>query len=133
MQRLLHIRPESQIEIWRAAVLSFSVPAWLSFILSDHSRGGATLGKRLWHVRVVDQRGQRLSLGRATGRTAIKLLPWELAHLVFVAAAASRMQMLLIVAANLLVLVYLAVAIATHGRRSIHDFAVGTVVVPTTR
>jgi uncharacterized RDD family membrane protein YckC len=31
---------------------------------------------------VVDTDGQRLSPGRSAGRTALKLVPWELAHFV---------------------------------------------------
>jgi uncharacterized RDD family membrane protein YckC len=137
LQRLLQVNPETELAMWRAAIFGFSVPSWAYFILGDSSWAGATLGKRLWRVHVVERQGRRLSLGRAAGRTSVKLLPWEMVHLVFVAAsggaAASRVQMILIVAANLLVLVYLAVAVATRGRRSIHDLAAGTIVVPAAR
>lgn len=124
--------PQDGIAIWRAAVLSFSLPAWTYFVLSDWSRSGTTLGKRLLNVSVTNAAGQRLSLTRAFVRTAIKLLPWELTHLVFVFATGSQQftipQQTLLIIANLLLVIYLAMVILTRGRRSIHDVLVGTTV-----
>ena len=124
--------PQDGVAIWRAAVLSFSLPAWTYFILSDWSRHGATLGKRLLNIAVTDTAGQRISLTRAFTRTAIKLLPWELTHMVFVFAPDSQQfaipQQTLLIIANLLLVIYLAVMILTRGRRSIHDVLVGTTV-----
>ena len=124
--------PQDGVMIWRAAVLSFSLPAWTYFVLSDWSRRGATLGKRLLNIAVADTTGQRISLVRAFTRTAIKLLPWELTHIVFVFALDSQQfaipQQTLLIIANLLLVIYLAVVILTRGRRSIHDVLVGTTV-----
>lgn len=41
---------------------------WLYFAFSESSLKGATLGKRLCGLRVVDLQGERISFGRATGR-----------------------------------------------------------------
>ncbi|MEM8531270.1 MAG: RDD family protein, partial [Chloroflexota bacterium] len=124
--------PQDGLAIWRAAVLSFSLPAWTYFVLSDWSRRGATLGKRLLNIAVTDMAGQRVSLTRAFVRTAIKLLPWELTHMVFVFAIGAQQftipQQTLLIIANLLLVIYLAVVILTRGRRSIHDVLVGTTV-----
>ncbi|NOK58864.1 MAG: RDD family protein [Chloroflexi bacterium AL-W] len=124
--------PQEGLAIWRAAVLSFSLPAWSYFILSHQSRRGATPGKRLLNVFVSDIAGQRISLGRAFARTAIKLLPWELTHMVLVFATNSQQftvpQQTLLIMANLLLVIYLAVVFLTRGRRSVHDFIADTLV-----
>src|SRR5262245_20710678 len=68
------------LEVWLAAVLVYSVPTWAYFVLSDRSARGATLGKRLFGLRVVRTTGERVGVARALARTAVKLLPWETAH-----------------------------------------------------
>ncbi len=121
--------PASGIQIWEATVLNFSIPAWLYFTLSDSLWGGQTLGKRLFRLKVTVAPGLPLSVPRALLRTAVKLLPWELAHIGgFALETTPAWQWTCIVLSNLLILVYLAVAIATHGRRSIHDWIARTEV-----
>lgn len=119
--------------IERTILWNFSLPAWLYFILSDTSRAGATLGKRLFKLQVRTLDNGRVSFWRALGRTAVKLLPWELVHISAFALSKdllqlSPVQMGGLVVANLLILVYLGVALVTKGRRSVHDFVAGTVV-----
>jgi uncharacterized RDD family membrane protein YckC len=57
------------------------LPVGAYFTLLESSPRGATLGKRRMHLRVVRLGGGRLSLGRALLRSAVKLLPWQLAHM----------------------------------------------------
>jgi hypothetical protein len=69
---------------------------------------------------------------RALARTAVKLLPWEAAHIfgfALAGAVSDVVQVSGLVAANVLVLVYFGMAAATGGRRSVHDYAVATRVV----
>lgn len=121
--------PESGVQIWQATLLNFSIPAWLYFTFSDSLWGGQTLGKRLLQLKVTDLSGLSLMVPRALLRTAVKLLPWELAHIGgFALANAPTVQWACIGLSNLLIVVYLAVAIATHGRRSIHDWIARTEV-----
>ncbi len=131
MARMTGLMPETHSQVWVATVLSFSIPAWLYFTLSDHSRLGATLGKRLLKLRVVTISKDQLSLGRSLARTAVKLMPWELAH-IFGFALAGQLgsvgQSAGLIAANGLILIYLIVALVTRGKRSIHDLVVGTEV-----
>jgi hypothetical protein len=54
----------------------------------------------------------------------VKLLPWEMTHL----SAFALASYLGLVIANALVVVYLAVVVWTRGRRSVHDYVVGTEV-----
>jgi uncharacterized RDD family membrane protein YckC len=61
-------------------VLLLDVPVMLYFALSEASGWRATIGKRRLGLRVETAEGKRLSVGRALARTALKLLPWELAH-----------------------------------------------------
>lgn len=68
-------QPLSGPEVWYMTLLTFSIPAWIYFIVSDCSGSGATLGKRLFNLRVALATEKRVSLGRAVMRTAIKLLP----------------------------------------------------------
>jgi uncharacterized RDD family membrane protein YckC len=132
---LFDAAPRSGPAIGRVIVWNFSLPAWLYFILGDQSASGATLGKRLLKIQVRDVSGERLSIGRALARTAVKLLPWELAHVSAFALSSdlsrfSRVQIVGVAAANVLTILYLVVAVATSGRRSAHDYVAGTLVRP---
>lgn len=60
--------------------VSVTLPVSLYFALSEASAGQATWGKRRMHLQVSDTAGARLSLPRALLRTALKFIPWELAH-----------------------------------------------------
>ena len=65
-------------------VLSFSVlvlPVILYFSLQEGSAYQATWGKRRAKIKVVNARGTRVSLLQALLRSAIKFLPWQLAHM----------------------------------------------------
>ncbi len=57
-----------------------TLPVTLYFALAESSAQAATWGKRKLHLRVERLDGQRLSRARAFGRTALKFVPWELAH-----------------------------------------------------
>lgn len=134
-QRAIGWSPSTPRETWVTLLLNFSLPTWLCFTAFDASRGGATLGKRLLRLRVVTSGGERLSFARALGRTALKLLPWELVHVAVFALGESfdefaTRQSVALVAANLLVFVWFAVALRSGGRASVHDLACRTLVVP---
>jgi len=135
IQRALGLMPRTGPEIWRTLLVNFSVPAWLYFTMADASGSGATFGKRWLRLRVSRQDLTRLGRSRALGRTATKLLPWELTHISAFALAADLnhftvVQGVGLAAANALVLGYLACAAVTRGRRSVHDFIAGTAVEP---
>lgn len=131
--RLLGRTPSSSPEIALTILWNFSLPVWLYFAAGDCSAGGATLGKRLLRIQVRTERGEQVRLGRALARTAVKLLPWELTHISAFALSADLtalgpLQVAGIALANLLALSYLVVAIATGGRRSVHDYLAATAV-----
>ncbi|GAA5520390.1 hypothetical protein Asal01_00321 [Fodinibius salicampi] len=57
-----------------------TLPVTLYFTISESSSHQATWGKRWQAIKVVHNNGERLSRIRALGRTALKFIPWELAH-----------------------------------------------------
>lgn len=117
----------------RTILWNFSLPVWLYFIGCDASPFGATVGKRLVKIQVRTVAGAQVRVWRALGRTAIKLLPWELVHLTAFTLSADLAQFtpaqtIGLALANLLVVIYLVMAAFTRGRRTLHDFVVGTQV-----
>ena len=132
VERLLDIQPQTNRQVWLAAILSFSVPVWSYFTLSDASKRGVTLGKRIMRISVSPlQSSSELTLGRGLLRTAIKLLPWELAHTFGFALAdmvGEGARAAGLIGANVLTLLYFIVFVMTDGHRSIHDLVVGTQV-----
>lgn len=132
-QLVIGYRPDTGVGVWLASLATISVPSWLYFTLSDASSRGATLGKRLLGLRATTVDGERVGLGRALARTAIKLVPWELTHLTFFALSPqlgtfTGMQLGLLWVVYGLFAVYLVVALRHRGERSVHDLVVGTVV-----
>jgi hypothetical protein len=106
------------------------------FVLSDSSARGATVGKSLLGLRVTRVGDGSVGKARALGRTAVKLLPWEITHLSAFAFSAQpgvsldAGQLIGLAIANVLIVVYLVVAAYTGGRRSVHDYVAATEVGP---
>ena len=120
-------------QLWVCLLFGFSIPAWTYFSVSDRSRRGATVGKRVLGIRVTTQGGGQLSVSRAVVRTALKVLPWELMHLSAFALSEgmdqlTTVQIVGMTASNLLSFTYLVFAFLTRGRRSVHDYAASTQV-----
>lgn len=63
-----------------AGFILLTAPVVLYFSIFEASRRGATPGKRILRLRVINVRGGQLGLGRSLLRSAVKFLPWELAH-----------------------------------------------------
>jgi uncharacterized RDD family membrane protein YckC len=133
IQRLLMDPPQTGMGIWITILWNFSLPSWLYFCLSDRSKTGRTMGKRVLKLQVISQRKERLGWGQAFGRTAIKLLPWEVIH--FLAFALSRdpgqftpAQTIGLSIGNGLAFIYFIITVLTSGRRSVHDLLMKTEV-----
>src|SRR5260370_14312695 len=62
------------------AFLSLTLPVILYFAIAESSQWQATVGKRALGLRVQTVAGARVGLGRSLARSAIKFLPWEIAH-----------------------------------------------------
>lgn len=111
-----------------------TLPAFLYYTLFEGLGSHATPGKRLLGLRVVDTYGGRIPLARAALRTALKLIPWELAHTalchpepVFVTEHIGMPRVLF--AAYVVGGLYLATMMMSLKKQSVHDWASGTCVV----
>jgi uncharacterized RDD family membrane protein YckC len=125
---------------WSAELLGFltlTLPVLLYFALFESSSTGATFGKRAMRLQVVGLGGKRLSLGRSLVRSAIKFLPWELAHFtiwhyVYATTAHTQPQMwvsISLVFVYVLVVVILVTLVAGRSHRTIYDLLAGSWVV----
>ena len=134
VQWALGAGPTTADAIYGTLLLNFSLPAWAYFVWGDRSRRGATWGKRAAGLCVRNGAGQRVGVGRALGRTAVKMLPWELVHLsafglapavgVFGVVSWTGLGL-----AYALIFAYLGGAWWTGGHRTVHDWAAGTQVL----
>lgn len=137
VEYLLGIQPQTSGQVWMAAIISFSIPVWTYFTLSDASKNGASVGKTIMGIHISRlEPFAKLSLQQALARTATKLLPWELAHVFGFALSdtvGDKVRAAGLVAANVLTLLYFVAFVITGGRRSIHDLVVSTQVIRRTR
>lgn len=120
---------------WHAYLFAtVSLPCWAYYALLEGAPGHATLGKKWLKLQVVDVYGARIGWRRTFVRTAIKLVPWEIAHIalcfptpVFVSGELPMPRLLFSVYG--LLGLYLAAAFLTLKKQSVHDLAAGTYVV----
>lgn len=124
-------QPATPHAIYRTLILNFSIPAWTYFTVADWSRGGATLGKRILGLRTAPDGGGRLGWGQAFARTAVKMMPWEIAHassflLVPALGTFTVASGLGLGVSYALSFAYLIVVWRTNGRTSVHDRVAAT-------
>jgi uncharacterized RDD family membrane protein YckC len=117
-----------------AGFLVLTLPVTLYFALSEASSAGATVGKRRLRIRVLTTDGARLRIGRSLARSALKFVPWELAHGIiwqFSAAGPNPPMVLSIGLAVVWILVGLNLfsALFNARRRTLYDRIAGTVVL----
>ncbi|MGP4080684.1 RDD family protein [Pseudalkalibacillus sp. R45] len=111
-----------------------TLPVSLYFILCECSSWQGTLGKRKMGIRVIDGVGQRIGIGRSVSRTAIKFLPWEVAHFgiwhLMLPSDFSEISVYVILnAVNLALLIYLIIPLTNKRRKNVYDWLAGTEVV----
>ncbi len=111
-----------------------TLPVSLYFILCEYSKWQGTLGKRKMAIRVVNNVGQRIGIGRSIFRTAIKFLPWEVAHFgiwrLFLPTSLTEITVYVILsAANFTIIIYLIIPLTNKKRKNIYDWIAGTNVV----
>ena len=124
---------------WMFDLLAFStlvLPVILYFALTEASSRRATLGKRRMRVAVVDERGNRLGIGRSLLRSGLKFLPWQVAHTSLFQIPGWPMAVETIPPAAIvglsvsLILVALFIAgLLTPSRRTLYDLLSGSRVV----
>lgn len=125
----LHESWNMQMYVW----LTISLPVFLYFTLMDSRITKGTFGKRIFKLKVVNNKGTQLSIGFSFLRTFFKLLPWELAHIGVIFPQPLYFQenpeiQLLTYLGLGLFLTYLITVIFSH-KKSPYDFLLHTKVV----
>jgi uncharacterized RDD family membrane protein YckC len=126
--------------VWSAESMGFlmlTLPVVLYFAILESSGASATLGKRALRLRVRGLDGNRLDPWRSLLRSAVKFLPWELAHFTiwhYVYATTAHAQpppwtTIAIVAVYGLVGVYMTTLVVGRSHRTIYDRLAGSRVV----
>jgi uncharacterized RDD family membrane protein YckC len=124
-----------QLVGWAWVLLTVSLPSWIYFTLCDSSSRGATVGKRLMKLGVRGVAGSQLSRSQVLTRTAVKLLPWEVTHImVFFPEPFSEelttAKIVLLVIVNALLLIWLAAPFLDRPKhRALHDLVARSRVV----
>ncbi|MCW9705875.1 RDD family protein [Fodinibius salsisoli] len=77
---IIEILFENPLSGQLSGFILITLPVTLYFTLLESSAHQATWGKRWQGIKVIYNDGKRLSKTRALSRTALKFIPWELAH-----------------------------------------------------
>ncbi|WP_246469889.1 RDD family protein [Cohnella nanjingensis] len=113
--------------------LFLTLPVYLYFAISEGSRRHATWGKRKTGIVVAGVRGQPIGMGASLGRSALKFLPWELAHFTIWHMTLSpsypdAVLYTLLAVVYGLALLYLVGPLWNKRRQTLYDAAAGTVI-----
>jgi len=119
---------------WSYIFFTVSLPFWLYYSLCESSSRQATFGMRILGLRVTGVEGERISFGRALLRTVVKLLPFEINHLVMFLPTPiwhdpNPGLRVGFVGVGVLIIVYFATMLLTRRKQSVHDLLARTVVV----
>lgn len=129
---LVGLQPRSPWAYDLQAFLTLILPVILTFAYLEGSGRQATFGKRRVHLVVTDAAGRPPGFRRALVRSAVKFLPWQLAHTaVFQLAAGSTSPafVALSIGAQLLVVASLLLMALDDRHRALHDWMAGTRVL----
>lgn len=119
---------------WGYIFLTVSIPFWLYYSVLESSQRQATIGMRVLGLQVTDTEGRRITRGRALLRTVVKLLPFEVNHMVLFLPVpiwrdphpGFRVGFIIV---DALIVLYFVSMFLTRRRQSVHDIVAGTVVV----
>jgi uncharacterized RDD family membrane protein YckC len=119
------------IELW--VLLTISLPVWIYFIFNEYYKQ-QTIGKRLLELMVVSEKGIKISLKQAFLRTFIRLLPWELTHIIILIPEPwwnmkDLENSYFIYIPNVIMIIYMVVLFWNKGTKGIHDYLSRTKVV----
>jgi uncharacterized RDD family membrane protein YckC len=111
--------------------LLITLPVYLYFALSEGSKSHATWGKRKMGIMVTSLHGQRIGLGRSLLRSAIKFIPWELAHftvwhIVIPSGYPDYIINSLFAAVYVLIFIYLISPYISKTKLTVYDYIAGT-------
>ncbi|MCP3031566.1 RDD family protein [Halobacillus sp. A1] len=114
--------------------LIMTLPVSLYFILCEQSKSQGTWGKRKLGLRVVNLEGARIGIGRSIIRTAVKFLPWEVAHFgiwrLMLPTEFSEITIFIILnAVNAAIILYLIFPLTNKQKKNVYDWVAGTRVI----
>lgn len=120
-----------QLEVW--VLLTMSLPVWAYFILCElkHQK---TIGKKILNLRVTKMDGSNLGIKQAFIRTFIKLLPWELTHLIVLVpepwwSKDNLVNPYSILIPNILLILYIIILFFSKGNLALQDYVAQTRVI----
>lgn len=113
--------------------LFITLPVYLYFALCEGSKSHATWGKRKMGVVVTGIHGQSIGLGSSFFRSALKFVPWELAHftiwhMVIPSEYPDSLVYSLLATVYGLVIIYLISPLWNKNKQTVYDFIAGTVI-----
>jgi uncharacterized RDD family membrane protein YckC len=110
-----------------------TLPVYLYFAICEGSKAHATWGKRKMGIVVTGIYGQPIELGSSFFRSALKFVPWELAHftiwhMVIPSDTPDYLIYSLLVTVYGLVILYLISPFWSKNKQTIYDSIAGTVI-----
>ena len=116
-------------------ILAFVIlvlPVILYFALQESSVHQATFGKRRAKIKVANNQGGRIDFWQALVRSAIKFLPWQLAHMSVIYvwySHQSSFSLFAVFVAEGLAIVYVIGLWFSKKHRTLYDLITGTFVI----
>lgn len=131
------VSPLFQKSAWQSeffGLLILVAPVFLYFFIFEASYLKATLGKLLFHIKVIKIDGTNFNYKNSFIRSFVKFIPWEFAHfaiwqLVFPNSNFSFAAEFLLVVTNILAVLYIVYPFLNKNSRAIHDYAAHTILV----
>ncbi|REE68766.1 RDD family protein [Paenibacillus taihuensis] len=110
-----------------------TLPVYLYFAICEGSKWHATWGKRKMGIMLAGHEGRSIGLGTSLFRSAIKFLPWELAHftiwhMVIPSDFSDSLIYSLLAVVYGLVLVYLISPLISRNKQTVYDLIAGTMI-----
>jgi uncharacterized RDD family membrane protein YckC len=109
--------------------LSLTLPVFMYFFLSESSKKQGTLGKQILKIKVQNNTTKNIFI-----RVFLKILPWEVAHfgvhfMMYYDSLNIEIPLwnwIIIIAPQVLVLIYFISVLKTKGKSSLHDRVANT-------
>ncbi|CAM3568366.1 RDD family protein [Paenibacillus lupini] len=113
--------------------LFITLPVYLYFAVCEGSQSHATWGKRKMGIVVTSIYGNSIGLGSSLFRSALKFLPWELAHftiwhMVIPSDYSDSLIYSILAIVYGLALIYLISPFFSKNKQTAYDFIAGTVI-----
>ncbi|OPA78710.1 RDD family protein [Paenibacillus selenitireducens] len=113
--------------------LFITLPVYLYFAVCEGSKSHATWGKRKVGIVVTGIYGQSIGLGSSLFRSALKFIPWELAHftiwhMVIPSDYPNSFIYSLLATVYGLALIYLISPLWSKNKQTVYDLIAGTVI-----